>query len=196
MKISLVNLKGGVGKTTSAIYLATVYAQRAPAVLLDADPQGSASDWAAVAEDAGTPLPFDVRVVNQRTLTRGLDQYDFAVIDTPPGNPGVVDAAIAAADVVLIPTDASALDLQRVWPVVDAAAAAGKPAAVLLVRARKNTRNLAAAVEALEAAGVAVVDVNIPLREEIKAAYGTVPVNYHGYDTVAADLWKAHNGNG
>lgn len=193
MKLSLVNLKGGVGKTTSAVYLAAAFAEAGPTVLLDADPQGSASDWAAVVEDGGAVMPFDVRVANQRTLTRGLEAYSFAVIDTPPGNPGVIDAAIAAADLVLIPTDASALDIQRVWPSVDAATRAGKPAAVLLVRARANTRNLAAAIDAFEAAGVAVIDTRIPLREEIKAAYGTIPTRRHGYDAVAADLMEVHN---
>lgn len=193
MKLGLVNLKGGVGKTTSSIYLACIFAGHGRTVLLDADPQGSASDWAAVIEDDGGLLPFDVRVVNQRTLARTAAGYDFAVIDTPPGNPGVIDAAIEAADLVLIPTDASALDIQRVWPSVDAANRAGKPAAVLLVRARTNTRNLAAAIEAFEAAGVAVIDARIPLREEIKASYGTIPARFHGYEQVAADLMEVHN---
>lgn len=195
MRLALINLKGGVAKTTSSIYLATSYAAIGPTALLDADPQGSASDWAASIEDDGDNPPFEVIVANQRTLDRAGNEHQFVIVDTPPGDPRVIDAAIATADIVLIPTEASPIDVQRVWPAIEAATRAGKPAAVLLVRARPNTRSLAAAVEALEDAGVAVLEARIPLREEIKAAYGTIPKRLHGYDSVAADLLEVHNGN-
>ena len=139
-------------------------------------------------------LPFAVHVVNQRTMDKASQGYDHCVIDTPPGNPQVIDAAIATADMVVIPTDASAMDIQRVWPSIEAAARAGKPAAVLIVRARLNTRSLAIAVEAFEAAEAAVLDAYIPLREDIKNAYGTIPTNLHGYDQVATDLLEVHSG--
>lgn len=193
MILALVNLKGGVAKTTSSLYLAAVYAQKGTTVLLDADPQGSASDWVATVEDGGTELPFDVKVVNQRTMSRSAAGYDFVVIDTPPGNPAIVDAAIAAADLVLVPTDASPMDIQRVWPSVEAATRADKPVAVLMVRTRSNTLSLAASTEIFEEAGIAVIETRIPLREEIKVAYGTIPTNFHGYENVANDLLEVHN---
>lgn len=193
MILALVNLKGGVAKTTSSLYLSAVYAQKGTTVLLDADPQGSASDWVATVEDGGTELPFDVKVVNQRTMSRSAAGYDFVVIDTPPGNPAIVDAAIAAADLVLVPTDASPMDIQRVWPSVEAATRADKPVAVLMVRTRSNTLSLAASTEIFEEAGIAVIETRIPLREEIKVAYGTIPTNFHGYENVANDLLEVHN---
>lgn len=193
MILALVNLKGGVAKTTSSLYLAAVYAQKGSTVLLDADPQGSASDWVATVEDSGTELPFDVKVVNQRTMSRASASHDYVIIDTPPGNPAIVDAAIAAADLVLVPTDASPLDIQRVWPSVEAATRADKPVAVLMVRTRSNTLSLAASTEIFEEAGIAVIETRIPLREEIKVAYGTIPTNFHGYETVADDLLEVHN---
>lgn len=193
MIVALVNLKGGVAKTTSSLYLAAVYAQNGTTVLLDADPQGSASDWVATVEDSGTELPFDVKVVNQRTMSRAAADHEYVIIDTPPGNPAIVDAAIAAADLVLVPTDASPLDIQRVWPSVEAATRADKPVAVLMVRTRSNTLSLAASTEIFEEAGIAVIETRIPLREEIKVAYGTIPTNFHGYENVANDLLEVHN---
>jgi len=193
MILALVNLKGGVAKTTSSLYLAAVYAQKGTTVLLDADPQGSASDWVATVEDSGTELPFDVKVVNQRTMSRAAADHEYVIIDTPPGNPAIVDAAIAAADLVLVPTDASPLDIQRVWPSVEAATRADKPVAVLMVRTRSNTLSLAASTEIFEEAGIAVIETRIPLREEIKVAYGTIPTNFHGYENVANDLLEVHN---
>lgn len=95
---------------------------------------------------------------------------------------------------VLIPTEASLLDIQRVWPTLEAASRAGKPVAVLLVKARPNTLALAAAVDAFESAGVALMDTRIPLREDIKNAYGTSPTTLFGYEHVAADLLEVHNG--
>lgn len=195
MRLALVNLKGGVAKTTSSLYLATAYSSLGSTILIDADPQGSASDWVASIEDGGQALPFEVVVANARTMERSGHQGEFVVIDTPPGDPRIIDEAIATADLVLIPSDSSPIDLQRVWPTIAAAGRAGKPVAVLLVRARPNTLALAAAIETLEEAGVAVLDTRIPLREEIKASFGTVPKTLHGYETVAADLLEVHNGN-
>lgn len=73
MIVTIANAKGGVAKTTSAIYLACAYARRfdEEAVILDADPQSSASLWRDMAEDQGEPLDgVDVRAANLSTLQR------------------------------------------------------------------------------------------------------------------------------
>lgn len=60
MRIAIANAKGGVAKTTSSIYIASVIVSRGGrAVVYDADPQSSASLWAAAAEQ--TADPPDVR---------------------------------------------------------------------------------------------------------------------------------------
>lgn len=122
------NTKGGVGKTTTSMMLAMA-AHRAghDVEVWDADPQGSATLWAMTSEDAGEPLPFEVRAANVAQLRRvessgRVPDADMVIIDTPPGDPAVVQAAIDVADLVVIPTLASGLDIQRVWPTLEASA--------------------------------------------------------------------------
>lgn len=71
MIVAVVNIKGGVGKTTTAIALATLAARKGhEVVVLDADEQSSASLWAWNAEQNGKPLPFSVESANIATLRR------------------------------------------------------------------------------------------------------------------------------
>ena len=57
--IAVVNRKGGSGKTTTAVSLAAVFAERgSPTLLIDLDPQGSASTWLAATGDDRRNHPF------------------------------------------------------------------------------------------------------------------------------------------
>lgn len=98
MIITVTNLKGGVGKTTTAVYLAHAMS----AALVDADPQSSAAEWASVARDDGTPLNVPVIALPTANLAGRLPAAAHVVIDTPPGNLSIVSAAIEAADVVVV----------------------------------------------------------------------------------------------
>src|SRR3712207_2513158 len=102
MRLAVVNLKGGTGKTTSATALAMSLSTRGRTLLIDADPQGSALAWS---EEASFPFPtigLPVRDLHVRLIQLGAD-YDHIVIDTPPGVPPIVRSAVLAADTVLIP---------------------------------------------------------------------------------------------
>ena len=112
MIIAVINQKGGAGKTTIALNLAAALAAEGKRVLLiDADPQQTAQDWAAIRQ---TPPPFQVVGLAKPVLHRDLPtmaaDYDHVVIDGAPRNYEVARSAIAAADLVLIPVQPSGAD--------------------------------------------------------------------------------------
>src|SRR5699024_9717082 len=114
VRIVVTNTKGGTAKTTSAVFLACALAGRGSVRLLDADPQGSATEWAIRVEEAGQGLPLVVEPVNLAQLRRSATTSqgtDFTVVDTPPGDSRVIDAALAGADVAVIPTAPSSIDM-------------------------------------------------------------------------------------
>ena len=90
MKIAVVNLKGGVGKTITSVHVAANLGRLAPTVLVDADPQGSATEWAAMCPE----LPFTTIALGVSTVGSRLPletaSFTHVVIDTPPGDTGIV----------------------------------------------------------------------------------------------------------
>ena len=95
--VAFVNLKGGVGKTTSAIGTAEALARLGHTVTVrDADPSGAATLWAHKALSAGRPLPFGVEVVNRFTVAAPAEE-EWVLIDTPPLQTDLVEAAVDAA---------------------------------------------------------------------------------------------------
>lgn len=120
MIIGVLNQKGGVGKTTLSVNLAASLARNGERVLLiDADPQGSALDWAAARESdplfpvVGLPRPSIHKEIGQI----GQD-YDHIVIDGPPRVTDLARSAIMASDVILIPVQPSPYDVWAAEEVV------------------------------------------------------------------------------
>lgn len=188
MRIVITNTKGGVGKTTSAIYLATALSGRGSVQVYDADPQGSATEWAMRAADDGDPLPFRVDPINLAQLRRVEDTAEFTVFDTAPGDPRIIDAALEAADVAVIPTRPSGIDLSRVWD-TERVAAARVSAYVLVTQADARTRSVDAALKVLDEQGVGRFETIIPMREAIRQSFGTCPgPDLHRYDEAASEL--------
>ncbi|QGH79705.1 ParA-like dsDNA partitioning protein [Gordonia phage Anon] len=180
--ISIVHTKGGVGKTTTAMYLATAAAKFGIDVaVMDADPQRSALDWK---DDTSGELPFPVIEAERRL--QNLPDNDLVLVDTPPGSAGVIQSSIDKADLIIIPCGPSPLDVKRVWPTLQITS--DKPKAVLLTSVDLRARLGVEVRAVLTDAGVPVLKTSITRREAFRRDYGRVPEQLNGYDDVLREL--------
>ncbi|BAZ36862.1 cobyrinic acid a,c-diamide synthase (plasmid) [Calothrix sp. NIES-4101] len=116
--IAVVNQKGGAGKTTISMQLAGTIAQKGKKVLVvDTDPQGTATRWASSASDDSIFPASVIGLSNasdkvHREVKKFIEDYDFIVIDCPPAaDSPVPQSALLVADLALIPILPSPLDI-------------------------------------------------------------------------------------
>jgi len=167
MNIVVTNLKGGVGKTTTAVYLAAAAAARGhdPVLLIDADRQASSAEWLEERPIEGVTV---VEAPSERTLTRAMSRHEgMAIVDTPPGDERLVQSAIGSADAVVIPTRAGGVEYARVAVTLELIPAR-TPRGVLIAAARLGTNDLEEAIAWWRAEKVAIWGV-IPERVGIAA---------------------------
>jgi chromosome partitioning protein len=208
LSLALANLKPGTGKTTSAVWLAHVFAQAGNNVLLvDADPSGSALEWSDLAAmDPATPpeaaFPFRIVALPSRELHRRLPEIastdDVVIIDAPQleDHAGIARSALRYADEILIPCAPTPIEINRTSPVreeiSEIEAVRDRPArsAILLNRCITRAHSTADAREALVGLGYDVLGTAVPRLEVYAQSFG-MPIRRTGIDVwrhVARDL--------
>jgi chromosome partitioning protein len=168
--VAIVSQKGGSGKTTLAIHLATAAAIGGKlAAIVDMDPQASAAAWSDWRGDFQPEVITCPPVRLPRTIQAAVrNGAELIVIDTPPHADAAAREAVKAADLVLVPTRPRAFDLQAVEATADLVGYAGKPAFVVLNSVPAGATNLITeASEFVEALGFRVC----PIRFGDRAAF-------------------------
>lgn len=174
--IAIISQKGGAGKTTLAIHLATAAtAAKYVSLIVDTDPQATASTWSSWREGKE---PDVIDCAAHALLPKKLAQAselgaDIAVIDTPPHADIMAREACKAADLILIPCRPRAFDLDAVRTTADLAKASGKPAFVVFTAGPPRAPLVyEEAGQLIADFGVAVAPVMLPERAAYHHAVG------------------------
>jgi chromosome partitioning protein len=208
LSLALANLKPGTGKTTSAVWLAHVFAEAGNRVLLvDADPSGSAMEWsdlAAMYPGVPPPTAFPFRIVAlpspevHRRVPEIARADDVVIIDAPQleDHAAIALSALRYADEILIPCAPTPIEINRTTPVRDEiseiTAVRDRPvrAAVLLNRCIVRANSTSDARDALQSLGYDVLGTTVPRLEVYAQSFG-MPIPDTGREVwrrVAHDL--------
>lgn len=171
MIVVVAALKGGVGKTTTSVYLAAAASGgRRDVTLIDADPQASAAEWLERDEDEQLAAVSLVEAPTARLLSRALGRIDaeeVGIVDCPPGNERMLETAMSIADCVAVPTRVGGVETARAEEVL-AMVPRKTPAGLVICSARTYTRDYQDAIAAWRDAQVPVWG-SIPERVGIAA---------------------------
>jgi chromosome partitioning protein len=156
MIVTLVSLKGGVGKTTSAIHIAAYLQQRESTLLIDADKNRSALVW-----DRESLLPF--KVVSEAAAPKFVKQHKHIVIDTQarPSQEELKDLA-EGCDLMILPTTPKALDLDALAKTVELLQDMNAQFKILLTQVPPQSSTKKSARKDLEELGLPLFASEIP----------------------------------
>lgn len=157
MIIAITALKGGVGKTTTAVHLAAFLQTLAPTLLIDADKNRSALVWSK--EDK---LPF--YVASQAGAPGLIKKFTHIVIDTQARpEPEELEDLADGSDMLILPTTPNHLDLDTTVKAVELLKTLNANYRVLLTKVDSRTKNAQDAREFLESAQLPLLKAEIPL---------------------------------
>jgi chromosome partitioning protein len=171
--IAIISQKGGAGKTTVAIHLAAA-AQDAGQVslIIDTDPQATASQWAAWRQDQPPEVIDSPPPRLSAKVAQAVGQgAEVVVIDTPPHADSAARAAVEVADLVLIPCRPSAFDLSAIQTTAKLVQLLRKPAFVVFTAGSPNApRVYAEAGELVDSYGTPPCPILVPDRAAYRHA--------------------------
>lgn len=193
MILTVGGLKGGVGKSTSAVFLAAGLTRSGRTLLVDADPQGSILGWS---EQAGASFPaviaWPVRDLGARVAQVAAD-YAHVVIDTGPAHEQLLRQALTVSERLLLPISPSLLDVReigRAMQLVDDLGPVRLPLDVRLVltRVRAGTASARDARTGLLEQHLPLLTAQVGMREMYAQAWGSTPTDLAEYEHVLAEL--------
>lgn len=173
--------KGGAGKTTAALVLATQIARGAPVTVIDADPNVPIKTWAA-----GGNAPANLTVISDvteddiiQTINDAAERTPFVVVDLEGTAATIVLMAVSQADLVVIPTQGSQLDAEQAGRALavmrkqEQMTRRAVPYAVLMTRTNPTirTRTTSHIQNSLASAGIPVFKTELHEREAYRAMF-------------------------
>lgn len=200
VKATFANLKGGLAKSLSSVYVAIGLARKGRTVLLvDGDAtnrtclkwQALADDWPPTVHVYGWGVPDLARSV------RAVQHlFTDVIVDTGPQRPDVIRQALQVAPNMIIPVSPSPVELEQLADTLALAAEidATSPVypRVLLVKVRAGTRSSVEARRWLTDRGLPVLTAQVSLRESYALSYGTAGFDLAEYAAVLAELNGDH----
>ena len=156
--LAIISQKGGSGKTTLALHLATASSQVRDTAVVDLDPQASAARWSDRRKPESPPVISAHASRLPQTLAR-IEEAEgpsdaLVVLDTAPHSDSAALAAAKASDLILIPCRPAILDLEAVSTSFDLVRTTGTPAFVVLNGIAPRGREADAAASAIAELGI------------------------------------------
>lgn len=176
--VAVLAQKGGVGKTTLVLNLATqAQLARKRTLVVDADPQATSSSWSLTRKEAGKNAPLVAAAANPKLLKEAIadareEGFDWLFIDTPAGVSELPATAAAHADLVLLPCAPSKFDMDAMAPTVKLIKSSGKlgSAFFLVNKGRSKGINDECALALASAYALPAVSTHISHRQPIADA--------------------------
>jgi chromosome partitioning protein len=164
--IAIISQKGGAGKTTLALHLATASALAGRnTAIIDLDPQASAANWSDRRQEE-LPVVLSAHATRLHHEMKRVEEMggEILVIDTAPHSDSAALEAAKAADLVLVPCRPAILDIEAITNTLDLVKTTGTPIAVVMNAVAPQGGEATEAAEAIAALDVQVCPIQIRQR--------------------------------
>jgi chromosome partitioning protein len=173
--LTIAQQKGGAGKTTLVAQLAVAFAKAGHSVaLVDIDPQGSLSRWFEARAKIGAANTIQLATVTgwrtQGAVEKLVKSTDLVLIDSPPHAEIEAKVAVRAADLVLVPVQASPMDLWATEPTLALARSENRPAMIVVNRIDPRVKLAASLAQRIAELGAPVVSTTVGNRTAFAAS--------------------------